>query len=429
MSGSNRNLWWGPPRNFNDRLHERKIGWLELFYDLSFVAAISQLTHQLSTHPSWPVAGACFLLFSLIFWAWTNGSQYYDLHGSDGIRTRVLTFLQMLAIGAVAIAIPAAFAGRTSGLALAFAFSQAIVTYLWWSVGFFDPSHRVFSKFFTVGYLIGLAILIASAFCHARMATGLWIAAVLVDISPPLAGWPTIVGVLRERGQVFSASAALVERFGLFTIIVLTESIVGTVAGVTEAKHRSPAAWGAAALALFLSFLLWSLYFDMTSEQETKPGYHNMQALIFLHFPLLAALSFVGACVKVLIGHLGGSLPGDVPWLFCLSLAVIPLAILGLTRIMSEDEEDRSYIRPTSRVLALCAIALIGTAPFGRALGALPLLAVVSAILLAPVVIGIQAWVHYRFSLPGTDQREANRGEAALRGEESAVSAESETQG
>ena len=422
MTGSRRSLWWGPPRNFDDRVNERKIGWLELFYDLSFVAAISQLTHQLSTHPAWPVAGFCFLLFSLIFWAWTNGSQYYDLHGSEGIRTRLLTFLQMLAIAAVAIAIPAAFAGRMRGLALAFAFSQAIVTYLWWSVGFFDPSHRVFSKFFTIGYLIGLGLLIASAFCPARAATGLWIAAVLVDISPPFVGWPTIVGVLRERGQVFSASAAIVERFGLFTIIVLAESIVGTVAGVTEAKHRSPAAWAAAALALFLSFLLWSLYFDMTSEQETKPGYHNMQALIFLHFPLLAALSFVGACVKALIGHMGGRLPGDVPWLFCLSLAVIPTAIYGLTRIMKEDEEDRSYIRPTSRVLGICALALIGTAPFGRALGPLPLLAVASAILLVPVAIGIQAWVHYRFSLPGAEPQPGDR-------EASVVPAEREAQG
>jgi low temperature requirement protein LtrA len=427
MAGSKRNLWWGPPRLFDERRQERKIGWLELFYDLAFVAAISQLTHQLSHHPSWPVAGFCFLLFSLVFWAWTNGSQYYDLHGSDGIRTRMLTFLQMLSIAGVAIAMPSAFAGRTRGLAIAFAFSQSIVAYLWWSVGFYDPSHRVFSKFFTVGYLIGLALLIASAFCGPRAATALWIAAACVDVSPPLIGWSTIVGVLRERGQVFSASASIVERFGLFTIIVLTESILGTVAGVTEAKHRSPAAWAAAVLALFLSFLLWSLYFDMTSEQETKPGYHNLQALIFLHFPLLAALSFIGACVKALLGRMGGRLPGDLPWLFCLALAVVPLSIVGLTRIMNEREEQRAYIRPIARVMVICAFALIGTAPFGRALGALGMLAVAVGILLVPVAIGVRAWVHSRFTLPGIPPREEEREHEreAERGA-STVSAESE---
>src|SRR6185369_10130734 len=92
------NLWWGPPKNFDERKHERKISWLELFYDLVYVAAISQLTHQLATHPSWPVFGYSFLLFSMIFWSWVNGSQYYDLHGDDSIRTRVFTFFQMLAL-------------------------------------------------------------------------------------------------------------------------------------------------------------------------------------------------------------------------------------------------------------------------------------------------------------------------------------------
>jgi low temperature requirement protein LtrA len=212
-----------------------------------------------------------------------------------------------------------------------------------------------------------------------------------------------------------------VERFGLFTIIVLTESILGTVAGVTEAMHRSPAAWAAAVLALFLSFLVWSLYFDMTSEQETKPGYHNLQALIFLHFPLLAALSFVGACVKALLAHMGGHLPGGLPWLFCLSLAVLPLSIAGLTRVMKEHEEERSYIRPVSRVMVICAFALVGTAPFGHALGALGMLAVSVGILLVPVVIGVRAWVRYRFSLPGAPREEER--------EASTVPAESEAQG
>jgi low temperature requirement protein LtrA len=198
-----------------------------------------------------------------------------------------------------------------------------------------------------------------------------------------------------------------VERFGLFTIIVLAESIVGAVAGVAEARHRGAGAWIAAALGLFLAFLLWSLYFDMTSEQETKPGYRNLQALIFLHFPLLAALSMVGACVKALIARAGRPLPPHLPWLFCLSLAVILLAIVGLTRIMREEEEDRSYILPVARVLILCALALAGAAPFGRALGASGLMGLAAAILAVPMVIGIRAWVRYRFTLPDTGRASA----------------------
>src|SRR5438445_310217 len=103
MTVKSANLWWGPPKNFSDRTKERKISWLELFYDLAYVAVISQLTQHLAGHPSWTMVGRIFLLFGLTFWSWVNGSQYYDLHGSDGIRTRVFTLLQMLAISAVAI--------------------------------------------------------------------------------------------------------------------------------------------------------------------------------------------------------------------------------------------------------------------------------------------------------------------------------------
>src|SRR3954470_19960106 len=210
MSASNRNLWWGPPRNFDDRLHERKIGWLELFYDLSFVAAISQLTQQLSTHPSWPVAGFCFLLFSLIFWAWTNGSQYYDLHGSDGIRTRAFTFLQMLAITGVAISIPGFFEGHHRPLALSFLVIQGLITYLWWSVGLYDPSHRILNLPYLVNYCLAFALLLLSIFTGPALARGLWVAVTALDITPALFGARLIVGVLRQRGQVFTASATLV---------------------------------------------------------------------------------------------------------------------------------------------------------------------------------------------------------------------------
>jgi len=52
MNSRHTNLWWGPPRNFDERKHERKISWLELFYDLVYVAAIAQLTHHLAAHLS-----------------------------------------------------------------------------------------------------------------------------------------------------------------------------------------------------------------------------------------------------------------------------------------------------------------------------------------------------------------------------------------
>jgi len=397
MADNPSNLWWGPPRNFNERKNERKISWLELFYDLVYVAAIAQLTHHLSSHLSWAVAAFSFLLFSLIFWSWINGSQYYDLHGNDSIRTRLFTFFQMLAMAAVAITIPGTYEGHHQSFAVAFSVIQILITYLWFSVGFYDPSHRVFNKFYTFNYCIAFILLIVSVFVNTATAHVLWIVVLVLDITPGLTGARTIVRVLKERGQVFSASAALVERFGLFTIIVLAESILGTVTGIAELKEKTPAAWIAFLLGLLIAFLLWSIYFDMTSEQETKPGYNNLQWLIFLHYPLLMGLGIIGACIKVLLENLAGHIPASVLWIFCISIAVILIMIVSIASIMKEEEEDRSYIRPVSRLLVIAGLLVLCIPFFSRYLNTILFLSMVAVVLLIPVIVGITSWVRYKF--------------------------------
>lgn len=396
-------LWWGPPQNFDDRKNERKISWLELFYDLVYVAAIGQLTYQVALHPNWDTMSFALLLFSLIFWSWINGSQYYDLHGGDGIRTRLLTFWQMLAIAAAAITIPSAFEGRHQSFTVAFSMVQVLITYLWWSVGFYDPSHRVFNKFYTFNYIISFSLLIVSYFTNHQIATMLWIVVLVLNLSPPLTGARTIVRILKERGQVFSASAALVERFGLFTIIVLAESILGIVTGFSQVKDKHPVEWLVFLLAILVAFLLWCLYFDMTSEQETKKGYNYLLLLVFLHFPLLASLSVVGACLKVFLADVSAGLPLQLHWMFCISLAVILWAIVGVTKIMQEDEEDRAYISPVARILVYSGLGLLVVPVFRNYLSTLNFLAIVALILFLPVVIGMRSWVKFKFGAKQPD--------------------------
>jgi low temperature requirement protein LtrA len=388
-------LWWGPPENFENRRKARKVSWLELFYDLVYVAAIDQLTQHLASNRDWGTMAFSFLLFSLVFWSWVNGSQYYDLHGSDGIRTRVLTFIQMLCVAAVAVTLIPALEGHHRPFAVAFATLQLMITYLWWSVGFFDPSHRQYSKFYTINYLIALGLLVISLFTGPRVSTYLWVLVLLLDLTPQLTGARTIVEGLRKRGQVFTASETIVERFGLFTIIVLAESIMSAVTG-TENVMGKPAAWIAFILAMMISFLIWSIYFDMTSEQETKSGYTYMQWLVYLHFPLLAALGVVGACIKVLLSNLGSG-NSRVQWMFSVALAVILFSVVALTRIMKEEEEDRSYISPVSGLLVGAGLVVLLIPLFGPWLNSTGFLSLVALVLLVPVLIGVRSWVRYKF--------------------------------
>ncbi len=391
-------LWWGPPINFSERKYERKISWLELFYDLVYVATIGQLTHQIAAAPTWHTLGYSCILFSLVFWSWVNGSEYYDLHGNEGLRTRFITFWQMLAIAAVAITIPEAFNGNHRSFAIAFMVIEGLIMYMWWSVSFYDPSHKAFSVFYTVNYSIAFGFLLISVFTNHHIATILWIAALLFNLAPPFVAARRVIRIMKERGTVFTASAAIVERFGLFTIIVLAESILSTVSGMGEVQNKQPAAWVAFILAIMIAFLIWSLYFDMTSEQETKKGYSYMQWLMILHFPLLASLSIVGACIRVILADMNTTLPMELQWIFCLSLTTILYSIIGLTKIMKEEEEDRSYIQPVTRLLVGAGIFILLIPVFGTYLNTLKFLTIVAIILAVPVIIGIRSWVRYKFS-------------------------------
>src|SRR5258705_11233782 len=97
--------WWGPPRKFDPNFEERKISWLELFFDLVYVIAISRITHHLSLHISMSGFFEYSGLFILIFWGWFNGSLYHDIHSNAGLRTRLMTLWQRLIMAALAITI------------------------------------------------------------------------------------------------------------------------------------------------------------------------------------------------------------------------------------------------------------------------------------------------------------------------------------
>jgi low temperature requirement protein LtrA len=202
---------------------------------------------------------------------------------------------------------------------------------------------------------------------------------------------------IKKRGEVFSASATLIERFGFFTIIVLAESILAIVNGIVEVKDKAFDAWIAFILGVIITFFLWSLYFDMTSEQETKKGYNYLQWLIFLHFPLLASFGVMGAGIKVILENVHTTLHPEVQWIFRAALAVILIMIVSITHIMEVAEEDRSYINPVSRLLVVISLLILLVPFFGGYLNTISFLSIITFLLLIPVFIGVRNWVMYKF--------------------------------
>jgi low temperature requirement protein LtrA len=95
--------WWQRPRPVSDRPQERRVTFLELFYDLVYVVIIAELSHVLAEDISLIGIGTFVFLFIIVWWAWFNGAMYHDLHGNNDIRTRVFTFVQMFTVAAMAV--------------------------------------------------------------------------------------------------------------------------------------------------------------------------------------------------------------------------------------------------------------------------------------------------------------------------------------
>ncbi len=396
MPEDKNNIWWGPPKNFSDRSDKRKISWLELFYDLVYAAAISQLTRYLSLHSTWIELIYYSYLFIMLFWSWYNGSLYHDLHWRDGVRSRFLSLLQMLSIAVVAITLNSAFTGHQS-FAISFLLVQCIITYLWWSTGYYDPTHKPLSKYYVLNYSISIALFIISIFVNEILAEALWLAALILNLSSGLLGVPNLLRIMKSRGDSFTPSASLLERFGLFTIIVLAETLFGIINGISVVPEKIFIVWYTFILGILISFLLWSLYFDMISDRRLKLGYKYFQLIYFLHIPLLASFGILGSSISLILS--GKSVDNTEILMFGSALAVILLCISSISLIMQHNAEERAFVFPVVRLLFITAAAILLITAFHNYFSIPGYLTLVTLILAIPVVVGGRSWALYKMNI------------------------------
>src|SRR6185503_6312885 len=175
--------WWQTPRPVSNRHEERRVTFLELFYDLVYVVIIAELSHTLAEDITLIGIGSFVFLFVIIWWAWFNGAIYHDLHGNNDIRTRVFTFLQMLTVAAMAVFAHNAMGEGSTGFALAYAAFHFILTWLWWRTGLYDLNHRPLSQPYSSTFLITSVLFILSIFLLPPWRFMLWAVALLIDLA------------------------------------------------------------------------------------------------------------------------------------------------------------------------------------------------------------------------------------------------------
>ena len=304
MIPKNVSIWWGPPRKFSREFEERRISWLELFYDLVYVIVISRATHQLAAHPGWEGLGNYLYLFVMIFWGWANGSLYHDLHGSPGIRTRFMTLWQMVAVAALAVTLDGPPDTLIFRGTIALVVLQGFITYLWWSVGIYDKEHRRLNLPYTYCYLGAMFSMLATLFVPPFFQRILFGVILVLNFLPPFLG----ARRFQANQSDFSLSKSMMERLGLLTIIVFGEAILGVIGGTGHLLMVNWNVWISFGLGILVVFCLWWIFFDLIADRENKHGFIKGQLLLLLFIPTLASLGMTGASFP---GVMEGLIPGE----------------------------------------------------------------------------------------------------------------------
>ena len=384
--------WWQPPRPASEHPEERRITFLELFYDLVYVVIIAELSHTLAGNISLAGIGAFVFLFVIVWWAWFNGAMYHDLHGNNDIRTRVFTFLQMLTVAAMAVFAHNAIGEGSTGFALAYAAFHLILTWLWWRTGVHDLSHRPLSQPYSSTFLITSILFILSLFLPPPWRFMLWILALLLDLALLIVLVQSRNAAIQAQlGRLTLISPSAVERFGTFTIIVLGEVIVGVVSGVAEHPHLSWLAGGTAFFGMLIAIGLWWIYFDIVSGRPPIRRMPQTLAWIYLHLPVTIGISTVGASILNVVEHTGEPLPSEVRWLLVGAIATVLIGTALIVKSLNIPENQRSLYQTGARVgfIAGILVLLVGLTPIST----IPLLLTLIVLLLAPVFFGILVWI------------------------------------
>jgi low temperature requirement protein LtrA len=349
-----------PPRPHGEVSKERSVSFLELFYDLVYVAVITQAANRLTADIS--VRG--FLEFAVVFamlWiAWINGSLYVELHGREDGRTRLLVFAQMGIIGLLAVFAETAADTGGAPFALVYAAFLALMTWHWNIVRGQDradrPEFLSVTKFYVAGMLVSTVVIAGSAFLPIEPRLVVW--AVFG------AGW--ILGIQyaqsRPRQGVVQgviATDSLVERLAGFTIIVLGEVVFGVVEGLSGAD-RDVTTIGTGMLALVIGFGQWWIYFDLVGQRIPRDDRGVLATWLLSHLPIQLSIAASGAGIVSLVEHAhDAATPVGTAWLLGGSVAISLLALILTARSLEDARRLEIVYRPLTLALAAGAAAAL----------------------------------------------------------------------
>ena len=363
---------------------------LELLFDLVFVVAIAQvaaqLAHAIADGHALETVGPYLMVFFAIWWAWMNFTWFASAYDTDDVPYRALVLVQMAGVLILAAGVPSAFSGVDGGytaVTVGYLVMRVGLVALWLRAGIQHPEGRA------TAFRYAAAISVVQVLWVARLALpdgGPWWVFVLIalaDLSVPL--WA------ERTGHTAWHPHHIAERYGLFTIIVLGESVLASTVGVQNALDEGGLSGDLvviAAAGLALLFVLWWLYFS----EPAGDGLARRRDLSFVwgygHYLIFASLAAVGAGLEVAVESAGHHT--ETPDTVVALAVAVPVAVfLVMLWAVHAPIVDRVVINPVA--IGMSAVLIVGAAFAAPAVGVAGALVAIVVVLVALLASALTA--------------------------------------
>jgi low temperature requirement protein LtrA len=345
---------------------------LELFFDLVFVFALTQVTTFMSADPTWAGVGKGMLILAALWWTWGAYAWLTNEIDPNEGSARLAVFGAMAAMFVAALAVPHAFDTDAVLFGLAyFAVRLMHIVLFAEATPHVDVRQAAFRLARTA--IPGPALLVVAGFVDGKAQIALWVLALAIDYSGPY-----VFGV---RG--FSVSADhFAERYGLIVIIALGESIVAIGIGAAGIELDALVVT-AAILGLALACALWWAYFDVVAlvarRKLVEAKGHERARLArdsysYLHLPMFAGIVLIALGAKKVLAHVDEPLETVPAFALCVGVALY---------LLSHDAIRYRSVRTVNRRRCVAGVVCAALTPAATRVDGVVALALVAAVAIA----------------------------------------------
>ena len=356
--------------------------WLELFFDLCFVVAVAALARGLHDDPTFGGTLRFLGLFVPVWWAWMGFTWYATGFDNDDVLYRITLLAGMLCVLWLAASIEGIPDGATLSFVLAFVALQLLLVGLFVRARLHAEHERFagvrpLTTIYAVGYLIGAGVWLASLLVPTPARYAVWAAALIVEIVTPILAVRAAYRGESYVPRVFHP-AHIPERYGLFTIIVLGESVLAVATG-TAGTGWKPAAVMTGVFGFVVAACIWWIYFNHIQssglELSARAAFNWSYAHLLVYSGIAAfgvgtQLAIEGAArtAEVALAAAGAPAGGEGGWtlgaraILAGGAAAYLVAISFIHWVNQNSLRDRVLLARLGTALALVGLAALGSA-------------------------------------------------------------------